>query len=287
MDAAVVPAVIYAARRAQKTFDESKTPLLGVMGAFVFAAQMINFPVGIGTSGHLIGGALLAFTLGPAPAAVVMTAILAVQALVFQDGGVLALGANLTNMAFIGTLAAYVPYHFWGRGPWRRTSIFLGGMLSVLVSAVLAISELLLSGVRMPASVLGISLALFVVSAVLEGAITLAVMQALESINPDFVRRPAAKGSYVLGALGAAAVLLAVVGVLVASTNPDGLEKLAMDIGLASHAKAMVATPLADYEVDFLHSAWMRKAAAGMTGLVLIYGVCAVIGRVVDRKRRA
>lgn len=287
LDAAVVPAVIYAARRAQKTFDESKTPLLGVMGAFVFAAQMINFPVGIGTSGHLIGGALLAFTLGPAPAAVVMTAILAIQALVFQDGGVLALGANLTNMAFIGTLAAYVPYYFWGRGPWRRTSIFLGGTLSVLVSAVLAISELLLSGVRMPASVLGISLALFVVSAVLEGAITLAVMRALETINPDFVRRPAAKGSYVLGALGAVAVLLAVVGVLVASTNPDGLEKLALDVGFASHAKALVATPLADYEVNFLHSAWMRKAAAGMTGLVLIYGVCAVIGRVVDRKRRA
>jgi len=75
------------------------------MGAFVFAAQMINFPVGIGTSGHLVGGALLACTLGPAAACVVMSAILAIQALVFQDGGILALGPNVINMAIVGVLA--------------------------------------------------------------------------------------------------------------------------------------------------------------------------------------
>ena len=84
--------------------------MLGVMGAFVFAAQMINFPVGVGTSGHLLGGALLAQTLGPSAAAVTMTAILAIQALVFQDGGVLALGANVFNMALVGVLAGYLPY---------------------------------------------------------------------------------------------------------------------------------------------------------------------------------
>jgi len=90
LDVAAAPAVGYMARRAQREFDDSRVPLLGVMGAFVFAAQMINFPVGIGTSGHLLGGALLAYTLGPAAASVTMTAILAIQALVFQDGGILA-----------------------------------------------------------------------------------------------------------------------------------------------------------------------------------------------------
>src|SRR5947208_6830144 len=136
------------------------------MGAFVFAAQMINFPVGAGTSGHLVGGALLACTLGPAAAAIVMTAILAIQALVFQDGGVLALGANVLNMAVVGVLAGYLPYHLWGRSRGRRAAIFAGGALSVLASAVLALSELLVSGVRVPASVLGISLGLFLISAV-------------------------------------------------------------------------------------------------------------------------
>src|ERR1043165_9279659 len=155
MDVAAIPAVGALVRRAQRGFDDSKIPLLGVMGAFVFAAQMINFPVGIGTSGHLVGAALLAIVLGPAPATVVMTAILAIQALVFQDGGILALGANVTNMAVAGTLAGYLPFYFWGGGRWRKASVFLGGLFSVLIGAVLAVAQLLISGVSMPASVLG------------------------------------------------------------------------------------------------------------------------------------
>jgi cobalt/nickel transport system permease protein len=131
LDVAAVPAIGYMARRAQRTFDESRVPLLGVMGAFVFAAQMINFPVGVGTSGHLVGSALLAYTVGPAAASVVMTAILAIQALVFQDGGVLALGANLINMAVIGVIAAYLPYRVWGGTQLRPLAIFLGGSLSL------------------------------------------------------------------------------------------------------------------------------------------------------------
>src|SRR4051812_31989022 len=91
LDAVSIPAVGLLANRARAEIDESRIPLLGVMGAFVFAAQMINFPVGLGTSGHLVGGALLGIALGPGAAALVMTAILAVQALVFQDGGIIAL----------------------------------------------------------------------------------------------------------------------------------------------------------------------------------------------------
>src|SRR5579872_6568297 len=97
LDVAAAPAVGYLARRAQQGLEQSKVPLLGVMGAFVFAAQMINFPVGMGTSGHLVGAALLAIVLGPSAAALVMTAILLVQAFVFQDGGIVVLGANVFN----------------------------------------------------------------------------------------------------------------------------------------------------------------------------------------------
>src|SRR6266567_107890 len=127
MDIVAAPAVAYLARRAQREFDHHKVPMMGVMGAFIFAAQMINFPVGNGTSGHLVGGALLSFTLGPAAASIVMTAILATQALVFQDGGVLALGANIFNMAFMGVLAGYLPYALL-RG--RKAGVFIGGTLS-------------------------------------------------------------------------------------------------------------------------------------------------------------
>src|SRR5579862_5779181 len=114
LDAISIPAVGWMIRRAGRDLDDTRIPLLGVMGAFVFAAQMINFPVGVGTSGHLVGGALLVYTLGPAPAALVMTVIIAIQAFVFQDGGVLALGANVFNMAVVGVLTGYLPFHIWG-----------------------------------------------------------------------------------------------------------------------------------------------------------------------------
>ena len=116
LDAAAIPAAGFFVRRAQASFDERRVPLLCVMGAFVFAAQMINFPVGVGTSGHLVGGTLLALTLGPSAATVVMTAILVVQALVFQDGGVTALGANVINMAVAGVWLGYLPVRLAGGG---------------------------------------------------------------------------------------------------------------------------------------------------------------------------
>ena len=114
LDAVSVPAVGLMVKRASRELEDTRIPLLGVMGAFVFAAQMINFPVGPGTSGHLVGGALLACALGPAPAVLVMTTIIAIQAFVFQDGGVLALGANVFNMAVVGVVAGYWPFHVWG-----------------------------------------------------------------------------------------------------------------------------------------------------------------------------
>ena len=282
LDVAAIPAVALAVRRAQRGFEENRVPLLGVMGAFVFAAQMINFPVGVGTTGHLVGGALLAFTLGPAPAMVVMAAILAIQALVFQDGGILALGPNLLNMAILGVLAGYLPFHLWGAGRWRKAAIFLGATLSVLVSAVCALAELLLSGVRMPAAMLELSLALFLVSALLEGAITLTVVEALEAIRPNAVRRPRTVGIVTL-----AAVLLAAVGVLFASTNPDGIQRLGQATGIDAYTRRFFSTPFSGYETTFFANPWLRKATAGLAGLALIYSASTLIFRAAARKRSA
>jgi cobalt/nickel transport system permease protein len=269
LDVAAVPAAAYVVRRAQRGFDDARVPLLGVMGAFVFAAQMINFPVGVGTSSHLVGGALLAFTLGPAAASVVMCAILFIQALVFQDGGVLALGANTINMAILGVLAGYLPYHWLGAGRWRRAAIFAGGMLSVLVSALLAMTELLLSKTPIAAGVLGLSVVVFVVSAALEGAITLAVIQALEAIQPNFVRKPSGTRPFAAASLGGVAVLLAAVGVVFASGDPDGIEKLTR------------------YQSAAVEASWLGKAGAGLAGVALIYAACLGIGRMVARRRSA
>jgi cobalt/nickel transport system permease protein len=287
MDVVAVPSIAYIARRAEREFDHHKIPLMGVMGAFIFAAQMINFPVGSGTSGHLVGGALLAFTLGPAAASIVMTAILATQALVFQDGGVLALGANVFNMAIAGVFAGYLPYVLL-RG--RKSGIFLGGMFSLLVSAALALAELLRSGVRMHPAMLALSIGLFVVSAILEGAITVAVMDALDRIQPGFVRRPEGfdgAGRRVVQVLVAASLLLTTVGVFVASRRPDGIENLGAQTGIAAHARTLFTSPLAEYKLQMMSSPFLAKSLAGVIGLVVVYVLCLAVSRVLMACRPA
>ncbi len=298
-DALSFPAVALVARRTQRRLDDSRIPLLGVLGAFVFAAQMINFPVGIGTSGHLVGGTLLAVTLGPAAAAIVMTAILAIQAFVFQDGGIISLGANIFNMALAGVLAGYLPYRAWGRlrGRGRSAAIFAGGVLSVLTSACLALSKLLISGVRMPGRLLWVSLGLFLISAVIEGAITVAVVRAIEHLNPVWIRKPEQAGSpfsdgrapslSAAYSLACGAVILGVAGFLVASAAPDGIWKLAGQLQLAAHAPAWLHAPLADYQLHGLESPWLRKAAAGFSGVFMIYCACMLAGKAMVRGTRS
>jgi cobalt/nickel transport system permease protein len=284
MDAAGIASVGLMLKRAGKELEDARIPFLGVMGAFVFAAQMINFPVGVGTSGHLVGGALLACTLGVAPAALIMTVIIAMQAFVFQDGGVLALGANVFNMAIAGVLAGYWPYRIWG-ARWRRSSIFAGAVLSVMVSATLALSELLISGVRMPRPLILVSVALFAVSALIEGAITVSVMQAMERLNPAFVRTPRQATAPVLAMVGGVALVLAVAGFLVASTTPDGIQRLGAELGLGGNA--IFRAPLPDYSFTHLDSAWLRRATGGLAGLLLIFAACAGASRVIGRQRSA
>jgi len=266
LDVISAPAVAWVARRAQRDTQDHRIPLLGVMGAFVFAAQMINFPVGPGTSGHLVGGALLAIVLGPAAASLVLTAILVLQALIFQDGGVLALGANVFNMALAGVAAGYLPYRLWVHQS-RSSAIFAAGALSVMTSACLALGQLLISGVPMPGGVLWASLALFVVSALMEGAITVAAVRAIERLNPAWVAGPRPTSSRTLASVALAALLLVVVGTLVASAAPDGIQRLT---GQALDS-----------------AAWSQRTAAGIAGLALIFVLCYLGGKVISRRRRA
>ena len=270
LDIASFPAIAYIARRAERGLKESAAPLLGVMGAFVFAAQMINFPVGVGTSGHLVGSALLAYTVGPAAAVVVMTAILAIQALIFQDGGLLALGANVFNMAIAGVGAAYLPYRYLAAGSWRKLGVFVGAFASVAVAAALALGELRFSGVPMPLPVIGVSIGLFLISAAIEGAITVGVVGAIGRLNPNWVRTPESE-SRSRALLGVAAVLMGAIGALFASELPDGLEKLAAQLGIEHRAISFLSSPMADYEWKWLGASWAQKAAAGLAGLLLTY----------------
>jgi len=144
-------AVSYAARMANKKLGEKQVPLMGVTAAFIFAAQMLNFPIFGGTSGHLIGAALAAILLGPWAAVLTMTCVLIVQCLIFQDGGLLALGANVLNM---GIIASFVGYYFYRGitsfvGENRRGKLlgsFIGAWSAVLFASAAAAIELWVSG---------------------------------------------------------------------------------------------------------------------------------------------
>jgi len=270
LDVVSAPAVAWVARRAQRDTQDHRIPLLGVMGAFVFAAQMVNFPVGPGTSGHLVGGALLTVVLGPAAASLVLTAILVLQALIFQDGGVLALGANVFNMALAGVAAAYLSYRLWGQAS-RSGAIFAAGALSVMTSACFALGQLLISGVPMTGGVFWASLGLFVISALIEGAITVAAVRSIERLNPAWVPGLQPKSSRTVTGVALAALLLVVLGTLIASVAPDGIQRLTGQ-GVDSASLPQTA---------------MSRVAGALAGIAMICALCYLAGKLKSRRRSA
>jgi len=279
------PAVAWASRQASAAAGTVTAPRMGVLGAFVFAAQMINFPVGMGASGHLVGGALLTAILGPAAATVVMTAILVIQALVFQDGGLLALGANAFNMGLAGVWLAAVVYRVVP--PTRWLGAFAGGFVSVFAGAVLCLGQLALSGVRYPGGVLALTLSVFLITAAMEGMITAAVLRALDRMQPGWVVSPSRQTRPVLAVLLLVALGLSLAGFLFASSAPDGLARVAGLVGLEGRELAMFSAPLPDYEALAAANPWLRKAAPGLAGLFLTYVFIAGLARFALRPRSA
>ena len=141
----------FALRQTRDQLGERQIPLLGIMAAFIFAAQAINFPVAGGTSGHLLGGALAAIVLGPWAAVLVMTAVIGLQGLLFQDGGLLAMGWNIMNMGVLTAFTGYLVYNLIKRVAGQSsTGLIIAGIvgawLSVEVGAIATALQLAVSG---------------------------------------------------------------------------------------------------------------------------------------------
>jgi len=146
-----IVALAYAVTRTNRQLGEKQVPLMGVMAAFIFAAQMLNFPVAGGTSGHLIGGTLASILLGPWAGMLVMTSVVAIQALIFQDGGLISLGANILNMAVIACLVGYFLYVWMQRVLGDKASVslvsaFVASWCSVFLAAIATAVQLAISG---------------------------------------------------------------------------------------------------------------------------------------------
>jgi len=191
--ACAVPAAVAVGiglRKAGTDLDERRVPLLGVTAAFVFAAQMLNFPVAGGTSGHFLGAALAAILLGPWLACLTLAVVLGVQAFVFADGGITALGANILNMGVIGALLVGGIMHF-ARTLAPRAILPIAGIgawLAVMAGAAATSFELAISGTVPLGTVLPAMLGTHALIGAGEAIITVAAVSAVLSTRPDLVR---------------------------------------------------------------------------------------------------
>ena len=189
---ATVAAVGYGLRSARETLDERRVPLLGVTGAFIFAAQMLNFPVAGGTSGHFLGAALAAILLGPWLACLTMAVVLSLQAFVFADGGITALGANILNMGVIGALLVGGLMLASRRLLPKSRSILLtitavGAWLAVMAGATATSLELAISGTVPLGTVLPAMLGVHSLIAIGEAVVTVGAVAAVLAARPDLI----------------------------------------------------------------------------------------------------
>ena len=190
----VVTAVVIAiaVRRTNRSLDERSVPLMGVMAAFIFAAQMFNFQVAGGTSGHLLGGVLAAVLLGPWAATLVMACVVAVQALVFSDGGLVVMGANIFNMGVIGTLGGFALYLalakvLGGENRGRIPAAAVAGWVSVMAAALAMSLELIVSGTSPAEIVLPAMLGVHAFIGIGEALITAAALAFIATTRSDLL----------------------------------------------------------------------------------------------------
>ena len=274
--------------RTNKSLGEKQVPLMGIMAAFIFAAQMLNFPVAGGTSGHLLGGALAAITLGPWAGMLVMTAVIAVQGLLFQDGGLLVMGSNILNM---GLLTVAVGYGFYRSvlGKNQRIKLFVAGIaawVSVMTGALATSLELWLSSTARLDIVIPAMLTVHALIGIGEALITVAALSFIFRSRPDILDEgsASAQGSRGWVITGVLIALVVVILSPLASAFPDGLERVAEDMGFLGTAQSAPYRLLPDYVLPFLGNTPISTILAGVIGVVVVLALAILAGRTLQKK---
>jgi len=275
-------------RRLKRTIPPRQIPMMGLSAAFIFAAQMINFPVAGGTSGHLLGGVLAAVLLGPGAAVIVMSTVIIVQCFLFADGGVLALGANIFNMAVVAPLTGFLLYRLAAgvirglRG--RLIAAGVAAWVSTVAAAVCASGELAWSGTAPWSVAFPAMFHIHMLIGVGEGAITMVVLSAILASRPELVASGArGERSDIIAFVGYG--LIVVAGLLVfvvpfASPWPDGLERVAALAGFDSKAVAPAGTsPLESYRFPGVHSLAASTIMSGAVGVIVVFVLAYVLSR--------
>jgi cobalt/nickel transport system permease protein len=283
--------------RAEKALPErAPAATLGALAAFVFAAQLVNVPLLPGTSGHLVGGMLAAAIVGPWRGLVVMAVVLAVQALLFQDGGVTTFGANLLAMGGAGAVGGHAVASLVGRlKPGVRGLVagsVVGAFVGTLTGAALIAASLAASGLYPAAVVLPLMLSLHVPIALLEAAMTGAILATVVRWRPDIVRGlqsgrgGMAPATPVLGAL-VLALAVAAFAAPFASPLPDALGAVAERLGFAQAARGVWPAPAPDYVLPWVGIGRVATALAGLLGTLAAFVLAWAVTRGLGPARAA
>lgn len=291
-----------AARKMKSQIAErdSALPLMGVTGAFIFAAQMVNFAIpGTGSSGHIVGGVLLAALLGPWAGFLTLASVIVIQCLVFADGGLMALGCNILNMGAMTALVAYpLVFRPIVRGRFTSGRIMLGSIAACIVGlelgALLVVAETKISGITaLPwAEFTGFMLPIHLAIGLVEGIATGAVLLYVKRVRPDLLsaaaEAPRKGGRKLVLAFAAAAVVIGGGLAFLASTNPDGLEwsvgKVTGATGLAGSDAPLARDAAAVQQKTSLMPDY-DNTLSGIIGSVLVLGLVWGVSRLIVKRR--
>ncbi len=254
------------------------TPLFGILAAAIFAAQMLNWPIPGGTSAHFVGGALAGILLGPYAGSLAMAVVLTIQCLVFADGGITALGANIWNMGIVDVFVGYYTYRILERYS-KSAAAFVAGWLGITLAAVFAGIEIGLSasfkyGLSVTVPVMGVWHGIL---GIIEGMITAGVVGYILSARPDIIEERKAPGKVAIGVIAAMILvspLFAYAAELVGYSEP--LENAAEILGLTEHP--IYEGLLPDYSVPGLDP-YTGTLIAGVVGTAIVLALGYLMSR--------
>jgi len=285
-----------ALRRARLHMPPRRVPLLGLAAAFVFAAQMINFPVMAGTSGHLIGGVLTAVLIGPSAAVVVISAVLIVQCLMFADGGISALGANVFNMALVGTVGGWAVYHLVSRAVGglfgRVLAAAFAAWCGTVLASVACAAELTAARTAPWSKVLPAMAGVHMLIGLGEAVITALILVAVARTRPELLEPGQAdhqtpRYGAVMACGGLIALGLALFVSPLASSWPDGLDRTAEVLGFSEKAvESPLPAPIPDYKAPGLGRAGVATSIAGAVGTIVVFALSWMLARTLAPKAR-
>jgi cobalt/nickel transport system permease protein len=286
---AAATGVSIALRTARASLQPRQVPMLGLGAAFVFAAQMLNFPVAGGTSGHLIGGVLIAILLGPSAAILVLTCVLLVQCLMFADGGLMALGANIFNMAILSACGGYFVFRLTKnliRMDDSRSTVFAAAfaawfgtvLASISCAGELALSKAAPWNIAFPAMA-----NVHMLIGVGEGLATALIVRVVLQARPELLASVGKKEGFGhSGFLGYGLLIAVGMALFVAPFAcpwPDGLQSFAQAFGLQEKVPASFAAPLAEYHLPFVGSATIATGVAGLIGTLMAFVAAYALAR--------